>query len=154
MCDEMRFHFCGRRLDIDGIKSWARRAKARHDIRLLVVDYLQRVGVPPRLQKAPRQEQVSYVSSELKSLALELSMVIWCPVQLNKEGDVRESAAIEFDADISIQIVLDEDAKENGAIVFNKVRQAARAKNLPIRMKGWVQTIEERKEEVGHGEAI
>lgn len=144
------FYFCNRRLDIDGIKSWARRIKARYGIRLLVIDYLQRVMVPIRLQKASRQEQVSYISNAFKDLALELGIVIWCPAQLNKEGDVRESMAIEMDADISIHI----DVPEKGGpqIVFQKVRQGAATADssfdsLPIKLKGWVQTIDERTEE-------
>jgi replicative DNA helicase len=80
------FYFCRGRLDIETILSWARRAKARHGIKLLVVDYLQRVGVGKEMQKKSRQEQVAYISHQLKDLALELGIVIWCPVQLNKES--------------------------------------------------------------------
>jgi len=36
------FHFCRGRMDIATIQSWTRRVKARHAIKLLVVDYLQR----------------------------------------------------------------------------------------------------------------
>lgn len=145
MATEMPLYFSERRMDIEGIKSWGRRMRARHGIKLLVVDYLQRVGVPKSLMKASRQEQVSYISSELKSLALELELVIWCPVQLNRDGDVRESATIEFDSDIYIQIDLSDKAKVAGNILFMKVRQAERAEPLPVMVKGWIQTIEERK---------
>jgi hypothetical protein len=50
------FHFRSGRLDIDAIQSWARRAKARHGNKLLVADYLQRVGVGTEMLKRPRQE--------------------------------------------------------------------------------------------------
>jgi hypothetical protein len=65
-------------------------------------------------------------------LALELSLVIWCPVQLNKEGEVRESSAILFDADIALRIILEEGSYTNATIVFDKVRQGPRARGLPI----------------------
>jgi replicative DNA helicase len=108
-----------------------------------VVDYLQRVSVPRALQKVSREQQVSYISNELKNLALELDIVIWCPVQLNKEGEVRESTAIQFDADIVIKIGY---AKGKCQIAFEKVRQAAKARPLPIDIDGAVQTIRERPE--------
>jgi replicative DNA helicase len=63
------------------------------------------------MQKKSRQEQVAFVSNQLKDLALELNIVVWCPTQLNKEGEVRESNAILFDSDISMRIILDEDAR-------------------------------------------
>jgi hypothetical protein len=53
-------------------------------------------------------------------LALELGIVIWCPVHLNKESEVRESTAILFDADISMRIILDEDSHTNA---LDRVRQ-------------------------------
>jgi replicative DNA helicase len=135
------FHFRSGRLDIDAIQSWARRAKARHEIKLLVVDYLQRVSVGTEMLKRPRQEQVAYISNQLKNLALELGIVVWCPVQLNKESEVRESTAILFDADISMRIILAEDSHTNATIVFDKVRQGQRARSLPIEIEGWFQTI-------------
>jgi replicative DNA helicase len=135
------FYFCRSRLDIAGIQSWARRAKARHGIKLLVVDYLQRVDVSSEMLKRSRQEQVAYISSQLKNLALELGIVIWCPTQLNKEGEVRDSAAINFDADMSFRIILNEGSYTNATIIFDKVRQGERSTSLPIEIEGWFQTI-------------
>jgi len=71
------FHFCRGRLDIHAIQSWGRLAKARHGIKLLVVDYLQRVSVPAEMLKKSRQEQVAYISNQSKDLALELGIVVW-----------------------------------------------------------------------------
>jgi replicative DNA helicase len=145
MMTEMPFYFSQKRVDIDRIKSWARRQKTRHGIKLLVVDYLQRVSVPRRIQKHSRQEQVAYVSNELKNLALDLNIVIWCPVQLNKEDEVRESAAIQFDADIAIRIKTDTGSYTSAEIRFDKVRQGNRGEPIPIWIKGWTQTIEYRE---------
>jgi replicative DNA helicase len=139
------FHFCRGRMDIAAIRSWARRAKARHGIKLLVVDYLQRVNVSTEMLKKSRQEQVAYISNQLKDLALELGIVVWCPVQLNKEGEVRESSSILFDADVSMRIILDEGSFTSGTIVFDKVRQGQRATALPIEIEGWYQTISSRE---------
>ena len=107
----------------------------------MAVDYLQRVGVSAEMLKRPRQEQVAYISNQLKNLALELNLVIWCPVQLNKESEIRESSAILFDADVALRIILDKDSHTSATIVFDKVRQGQRATSLPIEIQGWFQTI-------------
>lgn len=144
MLNEMPFYFYqSRRRDIEAIKSWARRTKARHGLRLLVVDYLQRVSVPTVMLRHSRQEQVAYVSNELKNLALELGVTVWCPVQLNKKDEVRESQAIEFDSDIAIRILLNTDSMSSGCIVFDKIRQAKIGHPIAINMAGGYQTIEE-----------
>lgn len=91
------------------IASNARRMKAKQGIRLLIVDYLQLVETDNR--NAPRQEQVASVSRRLKQLARELKIPIVALAQLNRvlEGragnrprlsDLRESGAIEADADV------------------------------------------------------
>ena len=68
--------------------------------------------------------------------------MIWRPVQLNKESEVRESTAILFDADIAMRLVLDEDSHTNATILFDKVRQGQRGKSLPVEIEGWYQTID------------
>jgi hypothetical protein len=75
-------------------------------------------------------------------LALELSLVIWCPVQLNKESEVRESSAILFDADIALRIILEEGSYTNVTIVFDKVRQGQRARSLPIEIDQTISSTE------------
>jgi hypothetical protein len=73
-------------------------------------------------------------------LAKELAIVVWCPVQLNKEAEVRESQAISFYSDISVKLLV-----EGGAtLVVDKMRQGACGKPIPIMIKGQTQTIEER----------
>lgn len=88
----------------------ARRHKARHGIRLLVVDYLQLIdtkGTPGD----SREERVAGVSRDLKKLARELQIPVIAVAQLNRAaekreehrprmGDLRESGAIEQDADL------------------------------------------------------
>jgi len=87
----------------------ARRLKARRGIGLLVVDYLQLVEG----QGASRQEQVASISRRLKQLSKELDLPVIALSQVNRsaEGredhrprmaDLRESGAIEQDADVVI----------------------------------------------------
>jgi replicative DNA helicase len=86
----------------------ARRLKLKHDIRLVVVDYLQLVE--PDNRKDSRQEQVAAISRRMKFLAKELKIPVIACAQLNRGveqrteaeprlADLRESGSIEQDAD-------------------------------------------------------
>lgn len=86
----------------------ARRLKLRHDIRVVVIDYLQLIDADDR--RDSRQEQVAAISRRLKFLARELCIPVVALAQVNRSSedrqdhrprlsDLRESGAIEQDAD-------------------------------------------------------
>lgn len=98
------------------LRARARRLKALHDdLGLIVIDYLQLMqGDDP---KAPRQQQVADISRGLKILSKELKIPVLALSQLNREidkrkeddrrprlSDLRESGAIEQDADVILFI--------------------------------------------------
>lgn len=87
----------------------ARRLKARHGIGLVVVDYLQLIEGDQAGES--RQEQIGKISRRLKQLAMELDIPVIGISQLNRQAearedhrprmsDLRESGAIEQDADV------------------------------------------------------
>lgn len=91
----------------------ARRLKLRHDIRMVVIDYLQLVE--PENRRDPRQEQVAQVSRRLKHLARELKIPVVALAQVNRGSedradhrprlsDLRESGSIEQDADTVLML--------------------------------------------------
>ena len=93
------------------ISANARRLKLRHDIRLVVIDYLQLIE--PENRRDPRQEQVAQISRRLKFLAKELQMPVIALAQVNRASedrqdhkprlsDLRESGSIEQDADTAM----------------------------------------------------
>ncbi len=99
------------------IRARARRLQREHGLSLIVVDYLQLMQVPGN--KENRATEISEISRSLKALAKELSVPIIALSQLNRSveqrtdkrpvmSDLRESGAIEQDADLIIFIYREE----------------------------------------------
>lgn len=80
---------------IEEIRAEARRMKRDHDIKVIIVDYLQLVTAKGKT----REEVVARISRNLKRMAKELKCCVIALSQLNDDGKLRESRAIGQDAD-------------------------------------------------------
>jgi replicative DNA helicase len=98
-------------LSLMEIRAKSRRLKQRHDLKLIVIDYLQLMTSGKRVEN--RQQEVSEFSRQLKLLAKELNVPVVAISQLNRSpeqrsdkkpmlSDLRESGSIEQDADVVI----------------------------------------------------
>ncbi len=133
-------------LTILELRAKARRMKAQHDIRLIVVDYLQLLRSTSRRGQDNRQIEISEISAGLKGLAKELNIPIIVVAQLNRNpenrtgdskgrprlSDLRESGSIEQDADLVGLLVREayyadteeerEEAAGNADLIISKQR--------------------------------
>jgi len=91
------------------LRAKARRLKSIHDVRCIIVDYLQLMYISGKVES--RQQEITTISRYIKALARELNIPVVVLSQLNRspegrEGhrprmsDLRESGSIEQDADV------------------------------------------------------
>jgi replicative DNA helicase len=120
-------------VNLRSLKAKARRLKKKHDIGLIVIDYLQLMQGE---SKNNREQEIATISRELKNLAQELEIPIVALSQLSRDGvkgsswDVpppisalRESGAIEQDADLILMLWGANDSEKSGDISYENKRR-------------------------------
>ncbi len=119
------------------LRAKARRLKVEHDLKMIIVDYLQLMQGPPDANT--REQEISEISRSLKALAKELNIPVVALSQLSRKAelhpqrrpqlsDLRESGALEQDADLILFVYRDElynpDSEDRGKaeIIIGKQR--------------------------------
>ena len=100
-------------LNIFELRAKCRRLKNKHNVGLIIIDYLQLMSGTGENRNSNREQEISRISRDLKGLAKELQIPIIALSQLSREvekrkegnkmpqlSDLRESGAIEQDADL------------------------------------------------------
>lgn len=129
-------------ITIADIRTKARRLQLEHGLKLLVVDYMQLANAGKKFES--RVQEVSYISQNLKNLARELKIPVIGVSQLSRAveqrggdkrpqlSDLRESGAIEQDADVVMFLYSPEQAEGE----YNPQRQVnvliAKHRNGPV----------------------
>lgn len=104
-------------ISVQELRTKCRKYKLEHDIQLIIIDYIQLMSAGSKNDN--RQQEVSDISRGLKSLARELNVPIIVLSQLNRAvetradhrpmlADIRESGAIEQDADVIMFLYRDD----------------------------------------------
>lgn len=143
-------------LSIFELRAKCRRLKEQYDIQFVVIDYLQLMTA--NSEKGNREQEISTISRSLKALAKELNIPVMALSQLSRDvekrggskkpvlSDLRESGAIEQDADIVLfvyrpeyyNIDEDEDGQQNAnqaELRVAKHRNGA-LKDIPLKFIG------------------
>lgn len=106
-------------ISISELRSKCRKYKLEHDLKLIIIDYLQLMSGSSGKSNESRQQEISDISRSLKALARELSVPVVALSQLSRAveqrpdhrpmlSDLRESGAIEQDADVVMFIYRDD----------------------------------------------
>jgi len=117
-------------LNMFELRAKARRLQSKHALALIIVDYLQLMSGDSRAEN--RQQEVSNISRSLKHLARELDLPVIAVSQLNRSpearadrepqlADLRESGAIEQDADMVMFIYEDPSDPSSKGVVKLKI---------------------------------
>ncbi|MBE3068842.1 MAG: replicative DNA helicase [Acidobacteria bacterium] len=118
-------------LRVIDLRAKARRLLARHNVKLIIVDYLQLMSSPGA---ESRQVEVSTISRGLKAIARELRIPVMAIAQLRRESeehrrprlsDLRESGAIEQDADVVLLLHREEMRHTPGTQEYDQARGSA-----------------------------
>ena len=106
-------------ISISEMRSKCRKYKMEHNLELIIIDYLQLMSGSVGGRNESRQQEISDISRSLKALARELSVPVIALSQLSRAveqrpdhrpmlSDLRESGAIEQDADVVMFIYRDD----------------------------------------------
>lgn len=122
------------------IRAETKRFKAKHGLSLVVIDYLQLMDIPSKSRGANRENVISEVSRSLKALAKELHCPVIVLSQLSRSleardnkrptlPDLRESGAIEQDADMVLFVYREDYYDKRDECVHKGVAEIIVAKN-------------------------
>jgi replicative DNA helicase len=125
MCEKPIFVDDTAGMTVMELRAKARRLRQQHRIEIVFVDYLQLLS-EPKAARESRQQEISSISRALKALARELTIPVVAMAQLNRDpekregnrprmSDLRESGAIEQDADVVILLHREEYFQEQKA---------------------------------------
>ena len=129
-------------ISISEMRSKCRKYKLEHDLKLIIIDYLQLMSGSGRSTDS-RQQEISDISRSLKALARELNVPVLALSQLSRAveqrpdhrpmlSDLRESGAIEQDADVVMFIYRDDYYNKDTELKGISEIIIAKQRNSPI----------------------
>jgi len=158
-------------VNISQIKARIRQISRKLKIGLVVIDYAQLV-IPERIN-GTREQDVAETSKQIRAISCEHDLVAVLLSQINDDGQVRESRALEHDCDVHLRITRDSDAIEKATakttaelakirqslklIEIRKFRDGERGGKIPVWFHGEHmafadRAIEQEPDDAIHGE--
>ena len=130
-------------ITVNQMLSQCRRLKAKHGLDMILVDYIQLMKSDEKKSQENRQQEVADISRGLKLMARELDVPILALSQLKRSGgnevnkkpqlsDLRESGAIEQDADIVLMIYKPEEEGDQASSSNRVELVVAKHRNGPL----------------------
>lgn len=130
-------------ISISELRSKCRKYKLEHDLELIIIDYLQLMSGSVGGRSESRQQEISEISRSLKALAREINVPVIALSQLSRAveqrpdhrpmlSDLRESGAIEQDADVVMFIYRDDYYNKDTEHVNESEIIIAKQRNGPI----------------------
>jgi replicative DNA helicase len=137
-------------LSVAALRTRARRLKRRHGLSLVVVDYLQLVRPVGSSSQTNRVQEIAEITQGLKAIAKELNVPVLALSQLSRAveqredkrpqlSDLRESGAIEQDADVVMFIYRDEYYQERAE---PRIRDGESDERFQERYNQWMKRYE------------
>ena len=148
-------------LSLHDIRAKARKLKRLHGIKVLVIDYLQLCAASDQRQGSNRHHQLEELSRGLKALAKQLGLTVILLSQLNREvekrpggkpvlADLKESGAIEEDADVVMLLSKDGDLSDGRSLIHAELAKNRGGKrNVFVKFafngahQSWAETTEQ-----------
>ena len=129
-------------ISISEMRSKCRKYKLEHDLKLIIIDYLQLMSGSGRSTDS-RQQEISDISRSLKALARELNVPVLALSQLSRAveqrpdhrpmlSDLRESGAIEQDSEVEMYIYRDDNYNKDTELKGISEIIIAKQRNGPI----------------------
>lgn len=142
---------------IDTINAEIRRSVRRFGIKLVIVDYLQKIHPGTRHEK--RTYEVAEVSTKLKAVAASTGVALLCLAQLSRENekekgrlprltDLADSAQIERDADVVTLLHRDRSQKEGEAVLLVAKQRDGECGAVPLYYRGQFCRFESQQAEI------
>ena len=136
---------CSRGATVETVSAAVRRAVRKHGVRLVIVDYIQKIETTKSLEK--RTYEVAHISSRLKSCAQDTGVALVALAQVNRDSekekgrmprlnDLSDSSQIEKDADLAMLLHRDRSEAEGDACLIVAKQRDGECGMVPMRYEG------------------
>jgi replicative DNA helicase len=123
------------KLTLESIEREIRLLKKKTNLRVVLIDYLQKLNFPRRKDVRP-DEEIAAATSLFKSLAIELDLWVFVLSSTNDEGQVKGSRGPEYDADNILSVIINQKTKQTEKVHLTKCRDGEKGYLIDVHIDG------------------